>query len=205
MDHKRFAGKTHLLDIFSPAETNLHDGVAATIAGSFQPVMANRTLSFSLDLSRADAGYGDTSLRAGTDVSVLAAPVAHAQFGNSVVSYSLFDVSHSTSQVQTITNDPYSDPLPASWPRSLRISHSRGRAVAQPPPGKRVALALLLGTKQLLEYTGWSIRHRCCRHHPMPASLTWISILAARSCSTVSRLWRSIGVRWLVLLRIGWM
>ncbi len=120
-----------IIDSLDATGVTLHEGVSTSIAGVFQPAPA-RALTFSIDLGPLDADAGGLTAAGSLSVGVFANAHALSAGGAALLTLGLGDRSHSSSSIDGVTNQPYGDPFPASWTRSLYLDYAVNRTYTIP-------------------------------------------------------------------------
>jgi hypothetical protein len=143
---------SRLIDWARPTGVTLHDGVATSISGAFQPVAANRTISFSVDRAVFDAGHSGASRPSSLAAWIVATPAPDdSQGGEVLATFDLGDVSRGGSLRQDVASYRYGDPFPDSWRRYSIVQYGRDRAYKH--PGASFATRLSVFSRQLADYT----------------------------------------------------
>lgn len=203
----RTHSESRILDVFRTSEVTLHDGVPATIAGAFEPVALNRSVSFSLDRSLFDAGYDAMSIPQGTSVGFGAS--AHRDvFATTTASFDYRDVSRNTSLLETVTNYQFGDPFPASWTRSVELVYFRRRYVGLPIPHVVGATVLIQAHTLQRESDTGTLPTAPVLHPPAGVQVGGVDFILGGKVvfdgqSSVHVTWNSVPSSTLYVLRIG--
>jgi cysteine-rich repeat protein len=141
-----------LVDWARPTGITVRDGVSTSITGVFQPIVANKTISFFIDRGLFDAGRGGASQPSGFSVSINATPAPDDGLGGQRVAYfDLDDISRSGSLQQTVTNYRYGDPFPDSWRRYYVIESGFRRYYKL--TGTSFGASTFVSSRQVAEFT----------------------------------------------------
>lgn len=142
---------THLLDWAQPTSVTLQDGVSASITGAFQPIVANKKVSFTVDRALFDAGAGGMSEFRALNVRIVASPaLVDSVFGESLASFVLDDFTRTPDLRHTVSSYGYGDPFPDSWKRYSVVEYSRTRYYQLPEGG---VSGQVVFNRQVAEYT----------------------------------------------------
>jgi hypothetical protein len=148
--HKRRRSVAHVVDWARPTGITLQNGVSTSITGVFQPIPANKSISFSADRALFDAGYDGMSHVFDFNVRILAAPVLDDSLGGEVLaSFELNDISRSTDLRHTVTSYAYADPFPDSWKRYSVVEYTLLRSFA----AATFNSSMIVFSRQVAEYT----------------------------------------------------
>ena len=199
--------ESRIIDAFRTSEVTLHDGVSTTIAGAFEPVALNRSVSFSLDRALFDAGYDKMSIPKGTSVGFGASAHRDA-FATTTAGFDFRDVSRGTSLVETVTNHQFGDPFPASWTRLVDLVYFRWRFVGLPIPHVVGAHALIQSHTLQREFDTDTIPTAPVLHPPAGAQVGGVDFILGGKVvfdgrALVQITWNSVPSSTLYVLRIG--
>jgi hypothetical protein len=140
------------LDALTVSNFTLHDGVAATITGAFQPVPQTKTMSVAVDRRPVDAGYDAASTTLQIQGTLIAGAAANASDGPPLISYLFPDAP------SALTDDAYGDPFPATKRLLMDMFYRRVRNLESPGSPSAEEFGLMqLGTHQRFEVTGTSV------------------------------------------------